>query len=67
MDLYHSYAEVFDSLNGSPAWWNFSTVRVEFVWEDVEEKKLYIILLDQNVSKNFHILYIKFRVIIFYM
>ena len=51
MDLYHSYAEVFDSLNGSPAWWNFSTVRVEFVWEDVEEKKLYIILLDQNVSK----------------
>ena len=38
MDLYHSYAEVFHSLNGSPTWWNFSTVGVEFVWEDVEEK-----------------------------
>lgn len=53
MDIYHSYAEVFESLYGSPVsvWWNFSTVRVEFVWEDLEENKLYIILLDQNVSK----------------
>ena len=48
----HENYELFASLaNAHPlAWCNFSTVHVEFVWEDVEQEKLYIILLDRNVS-----------------
>ena len=45
--------EVFSSLQLGYdlwTWWNLRMIRVELVWEDVEKERLYIILLDQNVS-----------------
>ena len=34
-------------------WCNLRTVRVDLVWEDVENERLFIVLLDQNVSLKY--------------
>ncbi|CAI9274886.1 unnamed protein product [Lactuca saligna] len=50
MDMYFN-VNSFRSLNSPYAWYNFACVRIDFVWVDIRESKLIMLVVDQNREK----------------
>ncbi|KAJ9543754.1 LOW QUALITY PROTEIN: hypothetical protein OSB04_023461 [Centaurea solstitialis] len=42
----------FEPLHETLIWWNLTATRVEFVWEDENEERLFIFLLDQTTQNG---------------
>lgn len=49
----HFSVEEFSSLTNDRAWYNIIFVKVEFIWHDVDGKRLVVIFLDQHVRTLF--------------
>ncbi|XP_021980074.2 uncharacterized protein LOC110876205 [Helianthus annuus] len=47
----HFSVEEFSSLTNDRAWYNIIFVKVEFIWHDVDGKRLVVIFLDQHRQK----------------
>lgn len=58
----HTYIDDFSLLLNPHLWYNLTTVGVVFFWRDVRAKRLFIILIDRNVSLQCY-LYFNFMVI----
>ncbi|CAI9294094.1 unnamed protein product [Lactuca saligna] len=51
MDIYHTTVNEFSALGQIYEWWNITSVRVLYVWEDMENNRMLLWMIDRQREK----------------